>query len=156
MTQRFILDENIVILAQKGENERGEKDPTCARLIESIIEICHTMVFDLNLWTKHHRQLSGLRVREPQLGIPVLALFSRARLRPGKLEFTSRNAPEFPEEDIIPQGSQDDRDIVRLAVECRAALVTTDAALRDDLNLCGVQEAYSLQLLSPAEALKIL
>ena len=52
------------------------------------------------------------------------------------------------------QGSQDDVPIVRVAVETGATLVTTDNALVEDLNSCGVQETYSLMLLSPEEALE--
>ncbi len=33
MTQRFILDENVVIFAQLEQNEQGEKDSTCLELI---------------------------------------------------------------------------------------------------------------------------
>ena len=46
----------------------------------------------------------------------------------------------FPEVSDIPPGSQDDVPIVRLVVETGANLVTTDQALVDDLNSCGVQE----------------
>ena len=46
MTQRYILDENIVILAQKQENDSAEPDATCLTLFNKIIEICHTIVFD--------------------------------------------------------------------------------------------------------------
>ena len=39
MTPSFILDENIVILAQQGLDEYGNPDPRCADLIQQIIEI---------------------------------------------------------------------------------------------------------------------
>ena len=32
MTQRFILDENVVIFAQKGRGKEGEREITSARL----------------------------------------------------------------------------------------------------------------------------
>ena len=78
MTQRFILDENIVILAatsghcnllndaaihlgrkhsdlaEKGETDRGEPDLSCRTLFTQIIEICHTIVLDPTLWDKYH------------------------------------------------------------------------------------------------------
>ena len=63
-------------------------------------------------------------------------------------------AAPFPEETSIPPGSRDDREIVRLAVESKAILVTADSPLRNDLNSCGIQEVYDLQILSPDEALK--
>ena len=63
-------------------------------------------------------------------------------------------APPFPEEGDIPQGSQDDVPVVRLAVETRDILVTSDRDLLADLNSCGVGERYGLQVLSPEEALE--
>ena len=154
MTQRFILDENIVILAQKLENEREEPDPTCRELIDKIIEICHSIVFDLPLWDKCYRQLAELRDYDPHGARSILRIMFLASEVAGKLE--RHDAEEFPEEADIPQGSQDDIPVVRLAVKTRATLVTTDESLREDLNSCGVQERYGLKVLSPGEALTTL
>ncbi|MCI0440894.1 MAG: hypothetical protein L0177_17445 [Chloroflexi bacterium] len=155
MTQRYILDENVVILAQRGQNERGEQDYACRELITRIIRICHSIVFDPILREKYLRQVNRIRTGETQDDFRVLSTIVNASRVEGKVIMRPVALP-FPEETAIPQGSQDDRYIVRLAVETRAILVTTDAALKDDLNSCGVQEAYSLQLLSPDEALKVL
>ena len=154
MTQRFILDENIVIYAQLGQNERGDKDTTCAELIGQIIRICHTIVADPNLWNKYQSQLNRPRHNEPQIGSVLLRVLRNASQRDGKLDIKHNDAPSFPEEANIPQGSQDDVHIVRLVVETGATLVTTDDALKNELNSCGVQETYNLQILSPAEALQ--
>ena len=154
MTQRFILDENIVILAQKLENDDGALDSTCRELIDKIIEICHPLVFDIALWDKYYSQLSRLREHDPHGPRSILRLIHLAITVDGKLD--RQDADEFPEESDIPQGSQDDLPVVRLAVHTGATLVTTDEALRDDLNSSGVQEKYNLQVLSPAEALRIL
>ena len=152
MTQRFILDENVVILAQKAENERGERDLTCLVLLNQIIRICHTVVFDSNLWARCQSQLSRLSGQDALVGIRLLSTLSTAFHTEGKVDLCS-NASPFPEEARIPAGSEDDVEIVRLAVETGATLVTTDEALRDDLRSCGVSETYSLKLLSPGEAL---
>ena len=152
MTQRFVLDENILILAEKGENDRGESDPTCLDIYTQIITICHTLVVDPALWGKYQSQLSpsgNIGFRE---GYRILAVLDSASRVPGKLEFRP-GASAFPEEESIPQGSQDDVPIVRLVVETGSALVTTDEALREGLNSCGVQERYNLQLLAPDQVL---
>ena len=152
MTQRFILDENIVIFAQKRENAESESDSTCLDLLTQIITICHAIVVDFNLWDKYQHQL-GVRSRTgAQAGSLVLALLDIARHTAGKIDFTHNAAP-FPEEGDIPQGSQDDVPIVRLAVETGATLVTADRDLGPDLNSCGVQEKYNLRVLSPEEVL---
>ena len=57
MTERFIIDENVAILAQKVENAHGEADNTCRQLVDNIIEICHSLVFDGVLWDKIYQQL---------------------------------------------------------------------------------------------------
>ena len=153
MTQRFILDENVVILAQRGESDTGQRDLTCLSLITRIIRICHSMVADRNLRQKYFRQLS----RQPPMGLQqgplVLRILADAAQIPGKFDL-GPNAPPFPEEVDIPIGSQDDVEIVRLAVETGAVLVTTDQPLREHLNSSGIAEAYNLQVLSPREALE--
>jgi len=85
-----------------------------------------------------------------------MRLFYQALQRDGKIENSGHDAPSFPEEVEIPQGSQDDVQLVRLAVESGAALVTTDRALMEDLNSCGVQEKYGLRVLLPDHALSSL
>ena len=153
MTQRFILDENVVILALKQENAQGEPDPICRDLFTQIIDICHTIVVDPNLWNKYQQQLSPRSRGVGQEVFQILPLLdAAARFIPGKVEFRA-NAEPFPDEGNIPQGSKDDEQVVRLAVETGATLVTTDESLRQDLNNCGVQDHYHLRLLSPSEAL---
>ena len=149
MTQRFILDENAVILAQKGKDERGERDATSARLLSDIIQICHTLVLDYGLWGKYLTQLGGSGRSE------MLRVFRDAFQTEGKIELR-KNAQPFPEESAVPVGSRDDIPLVRLAVETGAALVTTDQPLRDALNSSGITETYELSVLSPTEALESL
>jgi rRNA-processing protein FCF1 len=153
MTQRFILDENIAILAQQLENDKGEEDITCRRLFDVIIEVCHSIVFDPALWEKYYRHLRNLPPDQPHGPRSLLRLLYLAVEREGKIHNTGQDARPFPEEAEIPQGSQDDVPIVRLAVETKATLVTTDESLRRDLNSCGVQERYDLQVLTPEQAL---
>ncbi len=48
---------------------------------------------------------------------------------------------------------RDDVFLVRLAVESRANLVTTDRPLHNDLANCGIQARYNLTVLSTEDAL---
>ena len=154
MTQRYILDENVVIYAQRGENEQGEPDSTCMSLIEQIIDICHTLVIDPNLWDKYNHQLSLQRHAHPQAGFRLIPVIAHAVRMAGTVDIRHNNAAPFSEESTIPRGSQDDVELVRLAVETGDTLVTTDKPLREHLNDCGVLETYELTLLSPKEALE--
>lgn len=156
MIQRYVLDENIVILAQNLRNDTGADDSTCRRLLDAIIDICHTIVLDGVLWDKYYNQLRSLPPDQPHGPRSVMRIMYLATSSDGKIENIGRSARGFPEENDIPQGSQDDVPIVRLAVETGAILVTNDQALRDDLNSSGVQEQYNLQVFSPEQALAVL
>ncbi len=134
MTPRFILDENVVILAQQGLDERGNLNPVCAELIQQIIEICHTIVVDDVLWDKFDEQLNRAGHQQPQAGSVLFRVLCNALATANKMDGLGHTAPSFNEEGSIPPGSIDDTYIVRLAVESEAVLVTTDGPLRDDLR----------------------
>lgn len=155
MPLRFIPDENVIILAQKQENDRGERDRTCFYLLNRIISICHPIVVDPPLWRKYERQLGRLpanAITPPHIS----GVLKSPNLPAGKLERYPDDAPAFPEETAIPQGSRDDLQIVRLAVATGAILVTTDQPLREDLAATGIAEKYNLQVVSPENALNLL
>ena len=86
MTQRFILDENIVICGQLGTDAKGELDLTCSELVTRIIRICHPMVLDYNLRERHLRQLNRPRHQVPQLGPLFLRTLTTAYERADKAE----------------------------------------------------------------------
>ena len=154
-TQRFILDENVFICAQLETNVNGESDSTCLELLQQILDICHPIVFDEELYGKVLHQLNQPVHQRRGFDSAILRTLGQAAGRPGKLDYRE-TAPPFPEETDIPQGSQDDKFIVRLAVESGATLVTADEALRDDLAACSIQTRYGLNVLSPEGALAAL
>ena len=156
MPPRFIPDENIIILAQKRENDRGERNLTCLNLVLRIIKICHPVVVDPVLWRKYEEQLG--RLPASTATSPHLAgILKSPTLPAGKIERYPDDAPAFPEESNIRQRSQDDVPVVvRLAVATGAILVTTDQPLREDLAATGIAEKYNLQVVSPNDALNLL
>ena len=156
MTPRFILDENIVILAQQGLDEYGSPNPRCADLIQQIIEICHTLVVDDVLWDKYAEQLYSPGYHHPTLGPFLIRALYNAITVTGKVDGLGHTAPVTDGEGLIPDGSQDDVYLVRLAVETGAVLVTTDGALRDDLASCGLLSKYHLTVVSPEDAMGLL
>lgn len=154
MSPAFILDENVIILAQKQENDRGDPDLTCLILLNRIIDICHPIVLDSILWGRYLHQLNGLP--EADMVLPsLLATLNSPALPTGKLAWQN-NAPAFPEETAIQRHGVVDVAIVRLAVATGAILVTTDQPLRDDSAATGIQETYNLQVVPPDEALHLL
>ena len=155
MTQRFILDENVFICAQLETNAHGEPDSTCLELLQRILDICHPIVLDPELYQRVYSQLNQPAHQIRGFGAALLRTLASAGNRPGKLDITEE-PPPFSEETDIPQGSQDDKFIVRLAVESGATLVTADEPLRDDLAACSIQTRYGLEVLSPEGALETL
>ena len=156
MTPRFILDENVVILAQQGLDKYGNTDPACADLIQQIIEICHTIVVDDVLWDKYIEQLNHPGYHHPNLGPFLIRSLWNALIVSEKVDGLGHTAPIMDDEGSLPSGSQDDAYLVRLAVETRATLVTTDGPLRDDLVSCGILSKYSLIVVSPEDAVGLL
>ena len=156
--KEFILDENVLICAQTGRNDRGEDDPTCTDLINRIIRICHTIVIDLELYERYRRQLDRYENQPTTLGSAMLPVLHGAIQTAGKFNrFDRISAPPFPEESRIPQGSQDDVPVtIRLAVETGAILVTTDEPLRSHLDSAQIPQTYNLTVVSPEEALSLL
>ena len=156
MTARFILDENVVILAQQGMDKYGNTNPACADLIQQIIEICHTIVVDDVLWDKYIEQLNHPGYHHPNLGPFLIRSLWNALTVSEKVDGLGHTAPIIDDEGSIPSGSQDDAYLVRLAVEKGATLVTTDGPLQDDLVSCGILSKYSLTVVSPEDALELL
>ena len=80
MTTHFILDENVVILAQLGTDDQGDPSLACFDLIRRIIEICHPIVVDDVLWNKYIDQLNRPRNQVPQSGPSMVRVLSEMHL----------------------------------------------------------------------------
>ena len=160
MKPDYIPDENIIILAQNQQDDQGNPDLTCLQLIQKILDTptAHILV-DENIWGKYWQQArkQGFHSSRHNLLLElIIAGFGPPDPDgswPNKVTLLP-NAPGFPEETRIPAGSQDDLQFVRLAVQTRAALVTTDRPLREGLQESGITEKYGLIVLSPAQALR--
>ena len=160
MTARYVLDENVVIFAQNGRDEYDNPSRVCADLVDNIIEgPSLALVVDDVLWEKYLDQLYDPAYHHAELGPHLMTRLWEALQIDGKIDGRGHTAPPFPEEDDIPSGSQDDKFIVRLAVEesgNATALVTTDRPLRDGLATSSIQARYGLNVLSPEGALSAL
>ncbi len=154
MTQRYILDENVVIYAQRGLDQYDNPNLDCSDLVNGIIdEDLRTLVVDDVLWDKYDDQLNNPSYLDAEHG-PYLMIRLWGLLQiPDKVLGLGHIAPDFPEQHGIPPGSQDDLFLVKLVVETRAVLVTTDRPLMQDLRACGIQTRYNLSIVSPQETL---
>ena len=155
MTPRFVLDENVVICAQKGTDIYERPSSVCIDLVSRIIQVCHPMYVDDTLWDCYNDQLNR-SYQHPQFGPYIMVALRNALSIADKLNGLGTTAPPFQGEETIPQGSQDDTYLVRIAVETGAILVTADEALRSDLRECGLMEAHDLTVVSPEDALNLI
>ena len=154
MTQGYILDENVVIYAQQGLDEYGYPNLDCTDLVNGIIDHdLRTLVVDDVLWDKYDDQLNNPLHHDAELG-PFLMIRLWGLLQvPGKVIGLGHTAPDFPEQHAIPPGSQDDLFLIKLVVETKAILVTTDRPLRQELMTSSIQSRYDLRIVSPQETL---
>mgnify|MGYP001292423702 FL=1 len=113
-------------------------------------------MLDPYLWNKYQSKLSSPGHAYPDTGARVLRLLHSAVQMAGKVDVRPSNAALFPEESAIPAVSQDDVEIVRLAVETGATLVTTDRPLCADLHDSSIVGTYGLRGALPSEALALL
>ena len=156
MTCRYILDENVVIYAQRGLDPYGDPNRDCEVLVNQVIDDeFRTVVVDDILWDKYYDQLNYPGHRHVVRGAFLMLRFWQLLQVPRKVKGLGHTAPAFSEENDIPPGSRDDVFIARLAVEEAAKgtiLVTADRPLRSDLASCGIQAQYGLNVVSPEEA----
>ena len=160
MTTRYILNENVVIYAQRGLNEYDQPNSVCRDLFDKIAnEEALAFIVDDVLWDKYDRQLNSPEHYHAAEGAYAMIRLWELLQIPDKIDGLGHTAPPFPEEVDIPSGSQDDKFIVRLAVEESGkgtALVTTDRPLREHLTSSGIQARYALNVQSPESALAAL
>lgn len=148
MKHTFLLDENIIVLAAKREDDHGRPDATCAELVLLIARNCHRIITNVELQQRYWRKINVLsQSREPVIStfVPTLAQlitnYEKTVLEPADL-------PELPEGAGIPP---DDKLIVRSALRSQAPIVTTDTKLRNLIN----QQNLGTRGITPAEAVPL-
>lgn len=149
--QKFVLDENVLILAQKQEDEHGNPDDTCLRLFNHIAKSSHSLVLDSGIWQKYHSQLFALRQVDYQTP-HVLHTLRDLSANPEKLIFET-NPAELPEEASLSSKAMDNVEFIRRAVASGAVLVTTDSPLRDELQAKSFTARHGLKVILPGELL---
>lgn len=156
MTRYFVLDENVIILAQKGENAQGERDTTCLRLLQSIAINNHALVMASSFWSKYSSQTRTLE----RQGIPLTP-----RVMPIIRSLMSNSETRFiPDDDLqVIEGLEQltqmgvdvgDRDFVRAAASVPGSIrVTADGPLTHRITAQGIDRQYGFRVLAPQDAL---
>ena len=157
MKHTFVLNENIAIAVSTLKNERGERDLTSFELVTTIVEQCHHIACSSAVYAKWSSQDQARRNSGMEIDLSFMALLAQASIVDGKCPWPETgNPPPLSGEDCWSSKLQDDRDFLRLAAHFPSSfLVTTDEPLREDVTDLGLDETYSFQVVSPAEAISL-
>jgi len=149
-----VLDECVIVQAITGRDEKGIEDFTPLLLLSTIFRRCSSLFIATNPYL--HRKLRE-KINDYKRGMnrSELRSVSSIRLVESMLRDTRKNhfldtQDPLPEESNLPN---DDAPIVRLTVEAKAILVSTDGRLADRIREEKLDEKYRLQVVRPKEAL---
>lgn len=144
---RFILDENIIICAQTGKNERGEDDPAALDLLTHILEHGHRLAYTFEVWAKYSSQLKRLSSVSGVMqgtGTSVMRLLRDILVDDERNPQLEQAAPKLQELDRLMGVDEGDRVFVELAasIDANVCLVTTDRPLIEALANIRLPERY--------------
>ena len=147
MRHQFLLDENILYHAIRGVNRFNETDDTAARLILTIVKVCHSLVIHNEVRVVYIRKLGELKHARPT-HLPPTYLFSQLMNRADKRTFGYEDLP------LLPEGCGDiprkDRYLVQAALISHPLFVTADEPL---YNALKNHPELGIEVLWPHEAL---
>lgn len=154
MKHEFVLDENILYLAVRGIDEKGEKDIKTSKLLLLILKNCHKVVIDKELNTRYEKHLKTLeRISRKEPVIPGMENFVRNLLHnKGKVVWHFSPLDAVPGEDQIPRK---DIHVVRTGYHFRARIITVDEELIKGIRSSGPIIKGGLVVLRPWEAISL-
>ena len=143
MTLKLVLDENIIVLSSKMENDQGESDPTCSILLGNIFERNDMIFVNEELQEKYKTKLVSLNTFAPAAAYTRKMLLHL--LGAGLLRFEPF-CPDIHDENLLPS---DDVFIVRLVVRISGSLVSTDDRLQVKMNDANIFTNYTVEFTNP-------
>ena len=141
-----MLDENIILLAAKGEDVDQKRDYTCSFILQQIVQNCEYVVYcSTELVQRYQKKLNDLEKinRSAKFTATLIEHMQRSK----KMEFKYYLA-ELPYEENVPRK---DLFIIRLAALTNSTLITTDCRLKKQLLSKGLLEKYGIQIKHPKE-----
>ncbi len=157
MRRNFVLDENVVIYAYKGEDEEGNPDPTCANLLLGIVRNGHVLVVHSAFWGLWSGQINRARLERIPLNPGILAQLTRLLLDPTRAHhITDEDFSQIEGLDALPNPDENDRLFICAAAAVSGSiLATTDRPMMDDVRGAGIDARYGFQILHPRDALPL-
>ncbi len=153
----FVLDENVVIYAYKGEDEEGNLDRTCNVLLLDIVHNGHVLVFNHRFWGLYTSQINRARLERAALFPGLLRTLGRLLLDPERVHHVpDEELADVEGLDALPNPDENDRLFVRAAAAVPASiLATTDRPMMDDVRGAGIDARYGFQILHPRHSLPL-
>jgi hypothetical protein len=143
----FLLDDNILYFAIRGVDRHDNPDDTAARLVHTIVEVCHSLVIHDVMRPRYIKILERLR-RERPSHLPPGYFFNQLLKRADKRTFEFEDLPPLPAGCNVPR---EDEYLVQAALISRPLLVTGDEPL---YNALKNHPGLGIEVLWPHEALE--
>ncbi len=152
MKRKFVVDENVIILAEKLKDESGNFDVMSLKLVTDIITECHTLVVDPTLQEKYYGIFRRMELNSRATSGPVVTrMITQIQHHRPKYYFVD-SASRLEGEETLPDN---DVPLVRLAAATHATLVTKDKRLVESVKRSGLQQKYNFDVGSPEEVLAL-
>lgn len=147
MRYQFLLDDNVLYHAIRGVDRHDRPDDTSARLLITIVEVCHSLVIHQSLRVRYLRIIERLRYERPPHLEPAY-LLNQLLVRADKRTLEYDELPAVPEQWRIPT---EDVFLVQAALISHPLLVTADEPLHDALK---AHPESGIQVFWPVEAIE--
>jgi hypothetical protein len=143
----FLLDDNIIYHAIRGVDRHDNPDDTAARLIQTIVEVCHLLSIHDVVRVRYIKILGKLKhERAPHLQPSYF--FNQLLKRADKRILQYDELPSLPEGTKVPKK---DEYLVQAALISRPLVITADEELYGAIK---GQPVLGLEALRPHEALQ--
>lgn len=142
MSRIFVLDENSMIIAVTGKDERGNKNYASLMLVLEIINNGHTLAVNEKIKRKYSKKYKELEyvIHSDIIRSAICDLFFNK----------SRMKDFFGIETNLEKIKECDRPFVAVARHAKAILVTTDGKLDTALQEIGIKQ--EVELMRPEQA----
>lgn len=147
MRHSFLLDENMIYHAVRGVDRHNNQDDTAARLIQTIVTVCHYFVIHDIVRVRYIKIFEKLK-RERAPHLPPAFLLKQILMRADKRIFQYDDLPTLPAECNVPRK---DEYLVQAALLSLPLLVTADEPLYRSIK---DNPGLGIEVLWPHEALE--
>lgn len=158
MKRHFVLDENVIVLAAKGEDVDGRPDTTCLELLRAIEKNCHALVLARLSYGRYSRQMKDLVRQRVPIEPRVMKILKSltANMEKDMRYILDEELPRINGLEQLPGVDPGDAEFVRAAASVAGAiLVTLDGPLIAAVTANAIDREQGFVIASPADALAL-